>query len=107
LVKLGLLFGTVPKLKGDKEHYFSTNTAVPNVMAISPGAYGLPQLKAARGYRIYDDDPDYRFVFEYPTSWVGRTNTLRDGVYFSDFNVSALISPPFKPTVLLRSPLSG
>eukprot|EP00884_Botryococcus_braunii_P019799 jgi/Botrbrau1/6502/Bobra.0034s0075.1 len=52
------------------------------------GAYGLPQLKAARGYRIYDDDPDYRFVFEYPTSWVGRTNTLRDGVYFSDFNTA-------------------
>ncbi len=56
--------------------------------APSAGAYGLPQLQAARGYRVYDDDPDYRFVFEYPASWVGRTNTLRDGVYFSDFNVS-------------------
>ena len=50
------------------------------------GAYGLPQLKGAGGLKLYDDF-DQEYVFEYPRSWVGRSNSLRQGVYVSDFNV--------------------
>jgi hypothetical protein len=52
----------------------------------SSGAYGLPQLKASRGFKLYDEfEADY--IFEYPTSWVSRPNSQRAGIYISDFNV--------------------
>lgn len=51
------------------------------------GGYGLPKLfKATPGYRVYDD-PEEPFSFEYPAAWVRRKNSLRKGVYISDFNV--------------------
>ena len=51
------------------------------------GAYGLPQLKATPGFRLYDD-PEEGFLFEYPASWVRRKNTLRAGLVISDFNTA-------------------
>ncbi|EIE20677.1 hypothetical protein COCSUDRAFT_57245 [Coccomyxa subellipsoidea C-169] len=52
-----------------------------------PGAYGLPQLRGSGEFKLYDDF-DQEFVFEYPRSWVGRSNSLRQGVYVSDFNTA-------------------
>ncbi|KAI3425827.1 hypothetical protein D9Q98_007802 [Chlorella vulgaris] len=51
------------------------------------GAYGLPQLKAAAGYRLFDD-PEEPYSFEYPRSWVRRNNSLRSGFVISDFNTA-------------------
>ena len=53
------------------------------------GAYGLPKLPGGSAFRLYDDFSE-DFLFEYPRSWVGRSNSQREGVYVSDFNV-----PPF------------
>lgn len=53
----------------------------------SAGAYGLPQLKAAAGYRLFDD-PEEPYSFEYPRSWVRRNNSLRSGFVISDFNTA-------------------
>ncbi|PSC74590.1 psbP chloroplastic isoform X1 [Micractinium conductrix] len=55
------------------------------------GAYGLPQFKAKKGFRTYDELED-PFTFQYPQSWVGRRNTLRSGVYISDFNTADKLS---------------
>ena len=63
------------------------------------GAYGLPQLKGAGGFKLYDDF-DQEYVFEYPRSWVGRSNSLRQGVYVSDFNVH---TPTFRKHMLCSS----
>lgn len=49
-------------------------------------AYGLPTLKAAAGFKLYDDF-DAGYAFEYPKSWVIRPNSLRQGLYISDFQV--------------------
>lgn len=62
------------------------------------GAYGLPKLPLGSSFRLYDDF-DEEYVFEYPRSWVGRSNSQRAGVYVSDFNVRALLSGCFHPTV--------
>ncbi|KAK9838227.1 hypothetical protein WJX84_004399, partial [Apatococcus fuscideae] len=51
------------------------------------GAYGLPKLKGSAGYRMYDD-LDNEWVFEFPRSWVARSNHQRQGVYISDFNTA-------------------
>ncbi|CAL8468118.1 g7657 [Coccomyxa elongata] len=51
------------------------------------GAYGLPQLPGSGGFKLYDDF-DQEYIFEYPRSWVGRSNSLRQGVYVSDFNTA-------------------
>ena len=56
---------------------------------MQPGAYGLPKLPGGSSFRLYDDF-DEEYVFEYPRSWVGRSNSQRAGVYVSDFNVRAL-----------------
>ena len=61
------------------------------LQTLSAGAYGLPQLPGSAGFKLYDDF-DQEYVFEYPRSWVGRSNSLRQGVYVSDFNVSSLLS---------------
>ncbi len=50
------------------------------------GAYGLPKLPSSTGYKLYDDF-DEEYVFEYPRSWVARSNHQRKGIYFADFNV--------------------
>lgn len=50
-------------------------------------AYGLPTMKAAQGFRLFDEfENDY--TFEYPRSWVGRPNSMRKGVYLSNFQAS-------------------
>ncbi|KAK9826648.1 hypothetical protein WJX74_007820 [Apatococcus lobatus] len=51
------------------------------------GAYGLPKLKGSNGFRVYDD-LDNEWVFEFPRSWVARSNHQRQGVYVSDFNTA-------------------
>ena len=64
-----------------------TTTTPPSSLLSPAGAYGLPKLlKATPGYRVYDD-PEEPFSFEYPAAWVRRKNSLRRGVYISDFNV--------------------
>lgn len=55
------------------------------------GAYGLPQLKATPGFRVFDD-PEEPFTFDYPASWVRRKNTLRQGIIISDFNTADKMS---------------
>jgi hypothetical protein len=50
------------------------------------GAYGLPMLKASSSFRNYDEFDD-DFTFEYPRSWVSKPNSLRGGVYISDYQV--------------------
>jgi hypothetical protein len=55
------------------------------------GAYGLPTIAATKGYRQYDDfDEEYTFI--YPSSWVKRKNTLREGVYIADFKTADKLS---------------
>jgi hypothetical protein len=55
------------------------------------GAYGLPKIAAAKGFRQYDDfDEEYTFI--YPSSFVKRKNTLRSGVYIADFQTADKIS---------------
>lgn len=56
------------------------------------GAYGLPQLAGvAKGFKQFDDfDAEYTFI--YPSGWVRRKNTLREGVYIADFNTADKLS---------------
>ncbi len=49
------------------------------------GAYGLPQLKGAQGFKVWDEFEE-DFTFQYPRAWVPKRNTLRGGVIISDFN---------------------
>lgn len=51
------------------------------------GAYGLPQMRAAKGYKLYDNGLD-PYVFQYPKAWVSRKNSLRPGIVISDFNTA-------------------
>lgn len=46
----------------------------------------MPKLPSSTGYKLYDDF-DEEYVFEYPRSWVARSNHQRKGIYFADFNV--------------------
>jgi len=55
------------------------------------GAYGLPQMAAAKGLRPFDDF-DLEYAFSYPKSWVRRRNSLREGIYISDFNTADKLS---------------
>ena len=55
------------------------------------GAYGLPKITAAKGFREFDDF-DEEYTFHYPSSWVRRKNTLRSGVYIADFQTADKIS---------------
>jgi PsbP len=57
------------------------------------GAYGLPQIAGSKGFRQYNDgfdDEDYTFI--YPSSWVKRKNTLRQGTYIADFQTADKLS---------------
>lgn len=54
--------------------------------SLSVGAYGLPKLRGSSDFKLYDDYEE-GYAFEYPRSWVGRSNSLREGIYISDFNV--------------------
>jgi len=49
--------------------------------------YGLPQLRQGNDFTLYDEFED-DFTFEYPKRWVSRPNSLREGVYISDFNTA-------------------
>ncbi|KAK9816416.1 hypothetical protein WJX72_000023 [[Myrmecia] bisecta] len=51
------------------------------------GAYGLPQLKGSKEFKLFND-LDNEYVFEYPRAWVARSNRQRDGIYISDFNTA-------------------
>jgi hypothetical protein len=62
-------------------------------LLLRAGAYGLPQLKGSSEFKLYDDF-DEGYAFEYPRSWVGRSNRLREGIYVSDFNVSTALRTP-------------
>ena len=42
------------------------------------------------GFKLYDDF-DEEYIFEYPRGWVARSNHQRKGIYFADFNVSAIV----------------
>ncbi len=55
------------------------------------GAYGLPKLPGGSAFRLYNELSE-DFLFEYPRSWVGRSNSQREGVYVADFNVRPLAS---------------
>jgi hypothetical protein len=50
------------------------------------GAYGLPTLAPAAGFRAWDEFAD-AWTFDYPRAWVARANSLRPGVVISDFQV--------------------
>ena len=54
------------------------------------GAYGLPKITAAKGFREFDDF-DEEYTFHYPSSWVRRKNTLRSGVYKGDQDAFAQV----------------
>jgi len=48
------------------------------------GAYGLPSIASAKGFRPYDDfEEDY--IFEFPKAWVARPNSTRPGITVSNF----------------------
>ena len=49
------------------------------------GAYGLPKFRGT-GMHTYFGDNDVSF--DYPVGWVLRANTMREGVYASDFNTA-------------------
>lgn len=55
------------------------------------GAYGLPEFKQNTTFRDYDDF-DNEYVFSYPRQWVSRPNTLRPGVYLSNFKTADKVS---------------
>ncbi|PRW57552.1 hydrolase [Chlorella sorokiniana] len=55
------------------------------------GAYGLPQLKPTKGFRVYDD-PEEPFTFLYPASWVRRKNNQRAGLAISDYGTADKLS---------------
>ena len=55
------------------------------------GAYGLPKMSATKGFKAYDDVEEGVY-FEYPTAWVKRRNTLRPGVYISNFDTADKIA---------------
>lgn len=55
------------------------------------GAYGLPKITGAKGFREFDDF-DEEYTFQYPSSWVRRKNTLRSGVYIADFQTADKLS---------------
>ncbi|GFR42267.1 hypothetical protein Agub_g3164 [Astrephomene gubernaculifera] len=55
------------------------------------GGYGLPRLPIASGFKTLDDF-ELDLTFEYPRSWVVRRNTLRPGLYISDFNTADKLS---------------
>lgn len=50
-------------------------------------AYGLPTLKASQGFILFDEFEN-DFSFEYPRSWVIRPNSMRSGIYVSDFQTA-------------------
>ncbi|KAI8475652.1 MAG: hypothetical protein J3K34DRAFT_404001 [Monoraphidium minutum] len=64
-----------------------TTTIVNSVLS----AYGLPTLKASPGYKLWDEFAD-EYTFEYPRAWVARPNSLRKGVYISDFQTADKVS---------------
>ncbi|KAG2500301.1 hypothetical protein HYH03_001879 [Edaphochlamys debaryana] len=49
--------------------------------------YGLPKLPGSSGYKALDDF-EQDFTLEYPRGWVVRPNSLRGGVYISDYNTA-------------------
>ncbi|KXZ52290.1 hypothetical protein GPECTOR_10g922 [Gonium pectorale] len=58
--------------------------------------YGLPKLPGSSGFKLLDDF-ELEFTLEYPRSWVVRPNTLRQGVYISDFNTADKLSVEVLP----------
>lgn len=62
------------------------------------GAYGLPQMKASKGFKLYDEF-EAEYTFEYPTSWVSRPNSQRAGIYISDFNTADKLTVEVFPAV--------
>lgn len=69
---------------------------MPHVLPYAPRCVllsGLPTLKASSGFRLYDEFED-EFYFEYPKSWVARPNSMRRGVYISDFQAGAATIHP-------------
>eukprot|EP01023_Acetabularia_acetabulum_P030349 TRINITY_DN28562_c0_g1_i2.p1 TRINITY_DN28562_c0_g1~~TRINITY_DN28562_c0_g1_i2.p1 ORF type:complete len:371 (+),score=24.16 TRINITY_DN28562_c0_g1_i2:150-1115(+) len=62
------------------------NDATTIVNSVLSG-YFLPTFGLTAGFKVYDDfDNDY--VFEYPRAWVARDNSLRDGIYVSNFQTA-------------------
>ncbi|PNW82254.1 hypothetical protein CHLRE_06g278144v5 [Chlamydomonas reinhardtii] len=53
--------------------------------------YGLPKLPNSTGYKLLDDF-ELEFTLEYPRAWVVRPNSLRQGVYISDYNTADKLS---------------
>eukprot|EP00192_Tetraselmis_astigmatica_P018775 CAMPEP_0117654350 /NCGR_PEP_ID=MMETSP0804-20121206/3697_1 /TAXON_ID=1074897 /ORGANISM="Tetraselmis astigmatica, Strain CCMP880" /LENGTH=261 /DNA_ID=CAMNT_0005460625 /DNA_START=28 /DNA_END=813 /DNA_ORIENTATION=- len=49
--------------------------------------YGLPMLPQGSEFATYDEFED-DFTFEFPKKWVSRPNSMRKGVYVSDFNTA-------------------
>eukprot|EP00193_Tetraselmis_chui_P008207 CAMPEP_0177765600 /NCGR_PEP_ID=MMETSP0491_2-20121128/8078_1 /TAXON_ID=63592 /ORGANISM="Tetraselmis chuii, Strain PLY429" /LENGTH=241 /DNA_ID=CAMNT_0019281959 /DNA_START=141 /DNA_END=866 /DNA_ORIENTATION=+ len=49
--------------------------------------YGLPTFSQGSDFTLYDEFED-DFTFEFPKKWVSRPNSLREGVYISDFNTA-------------------
>ncbi|KAG2445160.1 hypothetical protein HYH02_008628 [Chlamydomonas schloesseri] len=58
--------------------------------------YGLPKLPNSTGYKLLDDF-ELEFTLEYPRAWVVRPNSLRQGVYISDFNTADKLSVEVVP----------
>lgn len=84
-------------------------TIVNSVLA----AYGLPKLRNLGGFSTFDD---IDYAFAYPRGFVGRANTQRPGVIYSDFNTADKVSvevfdassaPPGKPPALDESATSA
>eukprot|EP00798_Chlamydomonas_sp_ICE-L_P029601 gene29601-17878_t len=69
-------------------------------------AYGLPLLPKTKGFQSLDDFDD-PYYLEYPRSWVQRSNSLRGGIYLSDFQTadsSPLSSCDTALTLVLMQP---
>eukprot|EP01025_Chloroclados_australasicus_P066189 TRINITY_DN9071_c0_g2_i2.p1 TRINITY_DN9071_c0_g2~~TRINITY_DN9071_c0_g2_i2.p1 ORF type:complete len:296 (-),score=5.11 TRINITY_DN9071_c0_g2_i2:252-1109(-) len=63
-----------------------SNDATTIVNSVLSG-YFLPTFGMSAGFKLYDDfDNDY--LFEYPKAWVARSNTLREGIYVSNFQTA-------------------
>eukprot|EP01024_Parvocaulis_polyphysoides_P020923 TRINITY_DN19869_c0_g1_i1.p1 TRINITY_DN19869_c0_g1~~TRINITY_DN19869_c0_g1_i1.p1 ORF type:complete len:293 (+),score=27.89 TRINITY_DN19869_c0_g1_i1:45-881(+) len=65
----------------------ATNNDATTIVNSVLSGYFLPTFGMTAGFKVYDDfDNDY--VFEYPKAWVARANSLRDGIYVSNFQTA-------------------
>lgn len=91
ITRRNLLFGSIIMAGVGINAYASQAADFTTVVNSILGAYGLPQLKATKGYMLYDD-LDQPWLFEYPVSWVTRRNRMRPGLYIADYQTADKLS---------------